>query len=67
MNGRFRWIVGDCPRCIYIDYIILGEGPDMTAPIETAEQIRELVRNAEYIRLKDEKALYLLPSRIEIH
>ncbi len=32
-----------------------------------AEQIRELVRNAEYIRLRDEKALYLLPSRIEIH
>ncbi len=32
-----------------------------------AGQLRELMGNAEYIRLREEKALYLFPYRIEIH
>ncbi len=32
-----------------------------------AGQLRELIRNAEYIRLRDEKALYLFPYHVEIH
>jgi len=33
---------------------------------QLAEQVRGLIRSVEYLNLKDEKALYLFPYRVEI-
>jgi protease IV len=60
IDGRFRVVKYPDEKGPLFDPLKLPELQVM------AEQIRGLIRGADYLRLKDEKALYLFPYRVEI-
>ena len=60
IDGRFEVVKLPDERGPLFDPLRLPELEVM------AEQIRGLIQSAEYLKLKDEKALYLYPYRVEI-